>query len=423
MRTEAAVITGAGECQLIEADLPPITPSELLLKVVSSSMCYSTYKALSLGEQHKRVPNNISEVPVMTGHEFAGIIEQVGADLTDRFTVGQHVAIQPAMGLPTGYSPGYSYPWYGGDATYTIIPKLAIEKGCVLPYEGNYFADASLAEPMSCIIGAFHASYHTKPYVYAHDMGIRRGGALALVGAAGPMGLGAIDYAVNGPYEPALIVVTDVDADRLARAASLFPPSLLDGTGRRLEYVDVSRLPDDVAHLRGLTDGAGYDDVMVFAAIRELIETADQLLGPDGCLNFFAGPTDKNFRAEFNFYNVHYESTHIVGTSGGSTGDMEESLRLSAAGRLNPSAMVTHVGGLDAVPPTLQEFPKIPGGKKLFYPHVRMPLVAIADLRTLADDDPRYANLADICETHNNIWTPQAEQFLLAQWGSGADAS
>ena len=30
------------------------------------------------------------------------------------------------------------------------------------------------------------------------------------------------------------------------------------------------------------------------------------ILGFDGSLNFFAGPLDKKFSANFNFYNVHY---------------------------------------------------------------------------------------------------------------------
>ncbi|MGH4118249.1 hypothetical protein [Clostridium sp.] len=35
--------------------------------------------------------------------------------------------------------------------------------------------------------------------------------------------------------------------------------------------------------------------------------------------------------AKFNFYNVHYTSAHIVGTTGGNTNDMIESLQMSAA--------------------------------------------------------------------------------------------
>ncbi len=416
MLTEAAYITGTGQCELRITELPRLGADEVLLKVVSSSMCYSTYKAMAQGSAHKRVPDNLDEVAVMTGHEFAGIIEQVGADYADRYRVGETVAIQPAMGLDSGYSPGYSYPYYGGDATYTIIPKVAIDKDCIRPYDITYFADASLAEPMSCIIGAYHASYHTTPYVYAHDMGIKQGGALALLGAAGPMGLAAVDYAIHGPYEPTLIVVTDVDEGRLARAASLLPPSLLDGTGRRLVYINTRDSEDVPGELRAFTADRGFDDVMVFATNRAVIETADRLLGNDGCLNFFAGPPDKNFTAEVNFYNVHYEGTHLVGTSGGSPGDMEESLRMSAEGRLNPSLIVTHVGGIDAVPPTLKDFPAIPGGKKLFYPQVHMPLVGIDELRERAATDERFAGLAEICEANNNCWNLEAERYLLQHW-------
>lgn len=93
---------------------------------------------------------------------------------------------------------------------------------------------------------------------------------------------------------------------------------------------------------------------------------ADELLAEDGCLNFFAGPTDKNFKVPFNFYNVHYNSTHVVGTSGGSTDDMKEAIALSATGQLQPSFMVTHIGGLDAVPDTVLNLPDIHGGKNSF---------------------------------------------------------
>lgn len=417
METEACFITGTGSCELRTVELPPLGPSEVLLRVVSSSMCYSTYKAMQQGSAHKRVPDDLDQVAVMTGHEFAGVIEGVGANYADRYRVGQTVAIQPAMGLDSGFSPGYSYPFYGGDASYTIIPEVAIERGCILPYDIDYFADASLAEPMSCIIGAFHASYHTTPYVYSHDMGLKQGGALALLGAAGPMGLAAIDYAIHGPYAPELIVVTDIDDGRLERAASVLPPSLLEGSGRRLEYVNTADMPEAAGPLRELTAGVGFDDVMVFAAHPGLIEMADSLLGNDGCLNFFAGPTDKGFTAPINFYNVHYESTHLVGTSGGSPKDMEESLDMSASGRLNPSLMVTHVGGIDAVPSTLRDFPCIAGGKKLFYPGVHMPLLAIEEFRDASADDVRLAGLADICEANNNCWNVAAEQYLLQHWG------
>lgn len=157
--------------------------------------------------------------------------------------------------------------------------------------------------------------------------------------------------------------------------------------------------------------------MFVYAAVPAVIELADDLLAEDGCLNFFAGPTDSNFKVPFNFYNVHYNSTHVVGTSGGSTEDMKEAIALSATGQLQPSFMVTHIGGLDAVPHTVLNLPDIPGGKKLIYNGVTMPLTAIADFAEKGKTDPLFRELARLVEETHGIWNEKAERYLLAQFG------
>ena len=243
-------------------------------------------------------------------------------------------------------------------------------------------------------------------------MGIREGGRMALLGCAGPMGLGAIDYAVNGPRRPSLVVVTDIDQDRLDRAQQLITPEQAAEAGVTLHYVNTSGMNAHDA-LMAYTDGKGYDDVFVFAPVAALVEQGDDILANDGCLNFFSGPTDHKFKVPFNFYNVHYESTHIVGTSGGSTGDMVESLELSSEGRINPSYMVTHIGGIDAAPETILNLPHIPGGKKVIYPHIELPLTAIADFGKLAAQSELFAGLHAICSNKNDLWCEEAESFLL----------
>lgn len=415
MKTTAAVLSGKNKVYIREFELPEIGEEELLVKVISNSVCLSTYKAAIRGEEHKRVPEDISEHPVITGHEFCGIIEKVGSGLKERFKEGEKFVLQPAMGLESGYSAGYSYEYFGGNATYCIIPKVAIDLGCVLPYKGNYFANASLAEPMSCIIGAFHATYHTTQYVYEHHMGIRENGNMALLGCAGPMGMGAIDYAVNGPRRPKMVVVVDIDEKRLERAKELITPEHARKMGVKLIYVNTTG-KDAVSYLKELSSGRGYDDVFVFAPVPALVEQGDDILATDGCLNFFSGPTDSQFKVPFNFYNVHYEGTHIVGTSGGSTGDMLESLELSHQGEINPSFMVTHIGGLNAAPSTILNLPKIPGGKKMIYPHIQMELTAIEDFEKLGKDNALFAELDKICKRKHGIWCEEAEEYLLSYY-------
>jgi threonine dehydrogenase-like Zn-dependent dehydrogenase len=228
------------------------------------------------------------------------------------------------------------------------------------------------------------------------------------------MGLGAIDYALHCDRRPSRLIVTDIDTARLDRAASILTVEEAKRCGVELHYVNTALYEDPVAYLKELNGGKGYDDVFVFAPVRPVVEMGDKLLGFDGCLNFFAGPTNSQFKAEFNFFNVHYNATHVVGTNAGNTNDMRDAVRMFAEGKLNPAAMVTHIGGLDAVVETTLNLPKIPGGKKLIYNQISLPLVALWDLEEKGKDDPLLAELAKIVKAHNGLWSPEAEKYLLA---------
>ena len=413
MKTTAVRLYGKEDLRLETFELPEITENEILARIVSDSICMSTFKAAEQGAAHKRVPNDVAENPIIVGHEFCGEIVEVGAKWQNEFKAGDRFAIQPAINYKGSLAaPGYSYKYIGGDATYIVIPSEVMETGSLLAYKGEAFFHGSLAEPVSCVIGAFHAQYHTTNGCYEHKMGIVEGGKMAILAGVGPMGLGAVDYAIHGPRRPSLLVVTDIDDARLSRAATLYTVEDAKANGVELVYLNTG-CPDAVEKLMALSGNTGYDDVMCFAPVRPVVEQGDRILGRDGCLNFFAGPLDPQFRAEFNFYNVHYASTHIVGTSGGNTDDMREALELMAAGKINPAGMVTHVGGIDAVIPTTLNLPNIKGGKKLIYTGINMPLTAIADFAELGKSDPLFAKLAKIVEKSNMLWSTEAEQALL----------
>jgi threonine dehydrogenase-like Zn-dependent dehydrogenase len=414
MKTKAVRIYGKKDLRLEEFELPPMRDDEILAQVISDSICMSSHKAALQGAEHKRVPDDIHINPTMIGHEFAGVILEVGKKWKNRFNSGQKFSIQPAMNhMGTLNAPGYSYRFIGGDATHIVIPSIVMEANCLLPYDGEAFFPASLSEPMSCIVGAFHANYHIPPGTYNHEMGIRRGGKMAILAGVGPMGLGAIDYALHQDRKPGMLVVTDIDDNRLARAACLFTPEHAAKEGVKLIYVNTGKMNNPAKHLREITDGTGFDDVFVFAPVKNVVEQGDSILGFDGCLNFFAGPTNPEFRAEFNFYNVHYAFTHIAGTSGGNTDDMLESLKLMGEGKINPAVMITHIGGLDAVVDTTMNLPQIPGGKKLIYTNISMPLVSLYKLGEMGKDNKLFADLHEIVSKNDYIWSLEAEKYLL----------
>jgi threonine dehydrogenase-like Zn-dependent dehydrogenase len=288
-----------------------------------------------------------------------------------------------------------------------------MELGCLLTYDGDSYFGASLGEPMSCIIGGFHAAYHTVPNKYEHIMGTKAGGNLIVLGGAGPMGLGAVDYALAIDQKPNRIVVTDISHERLARAAKFISPDKAAKAGIELHYVNTAAHEDPIAYLMGLTDGHGFDDVFVYAPVKDLVIQGDQLLAKDGCMNFFAGPTDHAFNAPINLYNVHYSNTHIMGSTGGNTDDLKEALEMSAKGLIDPSVMLTHIGGMDSAIEAIKNLPQIPGGKKLIYNHINMPLTAIDDFKDLGKTSELFKRLHELVEKHNGLWNVEAEAYLL----------
>lgn len=413
MRTTAVRLYGKNDLRLERFDLPPMTENEILARIVSDSLCMSSHKAAEQGAAHKRVPDDAAANPVIIGHEFCGEILAVGSVWADQYKVGDKFVIQPSLNYKGSLdAPGYSFRYIGGNATYVIIPNEVMLMNCLLPYDGEAWFMGSLTEPLSCVVGSFHAMYHTARGSYEHAMGIKEGGKMAILAGAGPMGLAAIDYILHCPRRPKFLAVTDIDDERLKRAGRLLEPSEALKNGVELKYINTSGIENPAEYLTALA-GGGYDDVLVFAPVASVVELGDSILAADGCLNFFAGPMDQTFSARLNFYNVHYASTHIVGTSGGNYDDMRESLEMMNQGLLNPSILVTHIGGLDCVAETTLNLPNIPGGKKLIYTGLSLPLTAIDDFEALGKSNPLFKRLYELTAETKGLWNGEAEKYLL----------
>ena len=420
MQTRAVRLHGKSDLRLEQFELPEIGDDELLVRVVTDSVCMSTHKAAVQGEDHKRVPDDIGVKPVIVGHEFAGDIVKVGKNHTGRFTAGRQFALQPTLNYKgTLWAPGYSFSYYGGACTYCIVPYQALEVGCVLDYKGSYYR-ASLGEPVSCIVAAFKSNYHTNKKNYEHTSGVKAGGNMLILGGCGPMGLGAVSYALAIKNRPGRIVVAEIDEERIARAKQLISVEEAKEKGVELFYAGIANSSNPAAGLAALTNGHGYDDVFLFAPVKTLAELGSKLLAYDGCFNIFAGPSDPQFKAEMNLYDVHYGAVHIIGASGGITSDMIEALALMETGLVNPSVMVTHIGGLDSYADTVLNLPNIPGGKKLIYTHINMPLTAISDFEEIGKTNPLMAELDKCCKANRGLWNDDAEKLLLASNSAGA---
>lgn len=83
-------------------------------------------------------------------------------------------------------------------------------------------------------------------------------------------------------------------------------------------------------------------------------------------------------------------------------------------GLLNPAGLVTHIGGLDSAREVTLNLPSIPGGKKLIYTNISLPITAITEFAEKGKTDPLFAKLDEICSRHNGLWSVEAENYLLA---------
>ncbi len=413
MQTTAVRLYGKNDLRLETFPLPEIREDEILMEVTADSLCMSSWKAAQAGADHKRVPDDVARNPIIVGHEMSGRLAKVGAKWASKYREGQVVTIQPALNYEGSMdSPGYSYKYCGGDATYAILPPEVMLVDALLPVAVDGMYQAALSEPYSCVIGASHSMYRTSRTDHSHEMGLKAGGRMAILGGCGPMGLAMIDFAMAGEKRPAQVVVTDRDAAKAARARSIFGPVARD-RGIDLRVLDTAGCADEFGLLRDVSAGELFDDVMAMVAHPAVLELGDRILAFNGCMNFFAGPLKQDFYAKLNYYDVHYLEKHVIGTTGGNTEDQREALSLMEKGLIHPAALVTHVGGLDASVGATLSLPELPGGKKLIYTHLKCPLFALEDLPRLAKDSPFYAELDKIVTAGNGLWSAEAETWLL----------
>lgn len=404
VQSKALRLYGKENMRIDTISLPEIKDDEILAEIMSDSMCMSSWKLAKEGEEHKKTPNNLKDHPIIVGHEFAGKIIKVGEKWQGKYHENQNFVVQPNLARDdTPFVPGYSYPYVGGDATFVIIPNEVMELGCLIPFNGDSYYEGSLCEPVSCVIAGFDAQYHLIPHTYNHKMGIKNNGNMLIIGGTGPMGLLAIDYALHADLKPKKLIVTDIDQQKLDRAKELYPSNEVE-----VEFINTQMLSveDQERLLRSKVNGKGYDDIFLLVSVRSLAEMAGSLLNADGCLNQFAGPVNTSFSATLNFYDIHYNFTHVVGTSGGNAENEAKAAKLIANHKLNVAKVITHVLGLNAAAETTLSQPEIGGGKKLIYTHKKFDRIELDKV------DPK-TELGKILKKHNGIWSHEAEQWIL----------
>jgi L-iditol 2-dehydrogenase len=224
---------------------------------------------------------------------------------------------------PNQTSMGYHYD--GAFAQYCRVPSqvLAVDGLNRIP-EGVSFAEASVAEPLACVINGQELAR------------VAKGDEVVVLGA-GPIGCLHVRLArANGAARVALV---DLNQARLEQAAELARPDAAVWSADQ----------DPVAAVMALTDDRGVDVAITATAAGAAQEQALQMVARRGRLSLFGGlPKDRpTITLDSNL--VHYRELTLVGANGSSPEHNARALDHIATGLVPVADLITHRLPLDDV--------------------------------------------------------------------------
>ncbi len=242
---------------------------------------------------------------------------------------------------------------------------------------------------------------------------LRKGGVAVFVGAGGPMGQMHVQRAIELPDGPAVVLATDLNAERLAVLKEQFTP-LAQKNGKTLVVFNPNASAQTLLELvHSLTGGQGADDVVVSVPVGAVMADAATLMRPDGMLNFFAGVPNGTL-APLNMSYTYLHNAQYTGTSGSTLGDQQLVIDKALAGKLSPNRSVAAVGGIEVAAEGAQAMMEGRyAGKIVIFPQLTgLPLMGLEELAE------QYPDIGAAMGPEK-IWTAEAERLLIETFWKG----
>ncbi len=324
-----------GDLRVEDVPEPECGADEIKLKIKNCSTCGTDVKIMLNGHQNLTPPRTI-------GHEIAGEIVEVGADVNSTYgsewKIGDRTQVIAAVPCGDCYeckkgwmavcqnqtSMGYQYD--GGFAEYMIVPRQVLKVDGLNRIPDNVgYDEASAAEPFACAINA------------QEQLGIEPGDTVVVFGA-GPIGCMHIRIA-RGVHQAGPVYLVDVNAERLAMsAAAVQPEEIINGA-----EVDV------VEKVLELTGGRAADVVITATAANVAQEQAISMAARNGRISFFGGLPKTNPTITCDSNLVHYRQLHIHGANGSAPEHNKRALEYISTGQVPVKDLITEHIPLDRV--------------------------------------------------------------------------
>ncbi len=338
---KAVVYYAPKDMRIETISIPPCGDDEIRVKVDACAVCGTDLKSYLVG-------NPRIKAPLVSGHEFTGIVETIG-EKADGFSPGNRIVMATSVSCGECYycrqgwqnlcanvAPmGFSYP--GGMAEYVTIPARALNNGHVIKVPAHVKAEhAALAEPVSCTVNA------------AENCNIQPDDTVVVIGA-GPMGI--INACVTKGFGAGKILLAEINEVRLKQAEPFGFDRLVNPAKEDLTQIVLDE-----------TDGIGADVVIVAAPAAQPQEQALGMARKRGTVCLFASlPVGKNILS-MDSRKIHYGELRVVGTSDSIPKQVEKAVELLSSGSIPAEKLATHLLPLDEI---LKAFELMQSGEAL----------------------------------------------------------
>jgi len=316
----AAVFANPGACQIVERELPMPAERQALIRVEACGVC-GTDAHIYRGEFPARFP-------LVAGHEFAGVVEEIGVDVP-YLRPGDHVTIDP--NIPCGacracrrglthlcrHLSAVGVTQDGGFATHCLVPAPQCHKVS----DGVPFGVAAMAEPVACCVhGIDRADLHA-------------GEIVVLIGA-GTIGLILLQLALL--QGAATTIVSEPSPEKRREAERLGAFRTVDPTSEELQE-----------SVTQVTQGWGADVVIECVGSQQTAQQALELASDGGRVLLF-GVAPETARIALSPFAVYRKEICVTGsfTNPFTHG---RALALISSGRLQVDQLISHRLALDEV--------------------------------------------------------------------------
>lgn len=309
---------------------PIPTETQLLVRVDAVGICFSDLKILRLGGEHPKIARNLSEHPVVMGHEIACTVAQVGDALTDRFRVGERYIVQADVYVG-GRVQAVGYALEGGYTQYALMtePVLNGDAGCyLLPCPSHLsYAESALVEPWACVV----ASYRIQPPLHPAPQG---DWLVVIPHALTPCyRCSALRTLLEQPTPAstsgAIVLLYDEKSSPLVESFH----QVAEHLGKPVVEIRCAteRLfgPSVIQDARAYAQGGAFQHALLFGDVpAPFLESAIDSLGYDGCLSFTCHRPLPPIAVDVG--RLHYDRLRILATSSWDISDAVSLTRSSA---------------------------------------------------------------------------------------------